>query len=88
MMREKIALYLGVVSLFCVSAFAQQKQSADLIVTHGNIVTMDGGRAIYQDGAVAVRGDSIVAVGPREEVESRFQAAQVIDAHGGLVLPG
>jgi len=88
MMREKIGLCLGVISLFCVSVFAQQKQNADLIVTHGIVVTMDGTRAIYQDGAVAVRGDSIVAVGPREEVESRFQAAQAIDARGGLVLPG
>jgi 5-methylthioadenosine/S-adenosylhomocysteine deaminase len=88
MMREKIGLWLGVVSLFCLSVFAQQKQDVDLIVTHGIVVTMDGVRAIYQDGAVAVRGDSIVAAGPREEVESRFTAAQAINARGGLVLPG
>ena len=87
-MREKIGLYLGIVSLFCLSTFAQQKQDVDLIVTHGIVVTMDGARAIYQDGDIAVRGDSIVAVGSREDVESRFKAAQVIDAHGGLVLPG
>jgi 5-methylthioadenosine/S-adenosylhomocysteine deaminase len=88
MMREKIGLCLGVVSLFCVSGFAQQKQDVDLILTHGIVVTMDGAGAIYQDGTVAMRGDSIVAVGPRGEVESRFTAAQVIDARGGLVLPG
>lgn len=69
-------------------AFAQQKQDVDLIVSHGIVVTMDGARAIYQDGVVAVRGDSIVAVGPQNEVETRFKAAQVMDAHGGLVLPG
>src|ERR1700723_4291451 len=38
--------------------------------------------------AVAIRGDSIVAVGPRAEIENRFEAAQRIDAHGALVLPG
>jgi len=69
-------------------AFAQQKQGVDLIVSHGIVVTMDGARAIYQDGAVAVRGDSIVAVGPQNEIESRYKASQVMDAHGGLVLPG
>ena len=68
-------------------AYAQQ-QSVDLVVTHGIVVTMDRKRAIYQDGAVAVRGDSIVAVGSRPEVEARYKAAQEIDAHGGLVLPG
>jgi 5-methylthioadenosine/S-adenosylhomocysteine deaminase len=87
-MREKSYFCLAVVILSCVSAFAQQKQDVDLIVTHGIVVTMDGVRAIHQDGSVAVRGDSIVAVGPRADVESRFKAAQVIDAHGGLVLPG
>jgi len=88
MMREKSRFCFAAVILFCVSALAQQKQDADLIVTHGIVVTMDGARAIYPDGAVAVRGDSILAVGPWEEVESRFTAVQVIDAHRGLVLPG
>src|SRR5579862_4927500 len=68
-------------------SFAQQ-QNVDLIVSRGIVVTMDGTRAIFQDGAVAVRGDSIIAVGPRAEIESRFKASQVIDARGGLVLPG
>jgi 5-methylthioadenosine/S-adenosylhomocysteine deaminase len=69
-------------------AIAQEKQSVDLIVSGGNVVTMDSARAIYQDGSVAVRGDSIVAVGPRAEIEGRYQSAQVIDARGHLVLPG
>ena len=71
----------------CTYSFAQ-KQSADLIMEHGIVVAMDEGRHVYQDGAVAVRGDTIVAVGPSSDIESRFKAAQVIDAHGGLVLPG
>ncbi len=59
-----------------------------MIVAHGIVVTMNPERTIYQDGAVAVRGDSIVAVGPRTEIEAKYRAAQLIDAHGGLVLPG
>jgi 5-methylthioadenosine/S-adenosylhomocysteine deaminase len=74
--------------LSSVAALAQQKQSVDLLVSGGIVVTMDGTRAIYQDGSVAVRGDSIVAVGSRAEVESKYKAAQTIDARGGLVLPG
>ena len=49
---------------------------------------MDRERKIYQDGSVAARGDSIVAVGPTAEIEGRYKSAQSIDAHGGLVLPG
>jgi len=81
-------LCLAILLSFTLDSFAQQRQDVDLIVAHGIVVTMDEGRDIYQDGAVAVRGDAIVAVGARSEIESRFKAAQVIDARGGLVLPG
>jgi 5-methylthioadenosine/S-adenosylhomocysteine deaminase len=81
-------ILLAVVGLLISMTMAQEKQSADLIVSGGIVVTMDPVRAIYQDGSVAVRGDSIVAVGPRAEIEGRYQGAQVIDARGHLVLPG
>ena len=86
-MRRPSYLFLYVLLCGCVCSFAQQ-QNIDLMVTHGIVVTMDGRRAIYQDGAVAVRGDSIVAVGPSADIEARYKGAQRIDAHGGLVLPG
>src|SRR5581483_11142866 len=71
------------------SAVAQAgKQNADLISTGGTGVTMNAARSLYEDGAVAVRGDNIVAVGPRAEIESKYQAKDTIDARGGLVLPG
>ena len=33
---------------------------------------MDGARTIYDDGAVVVKGDTIVAVGPRSELEAKY----------------
>jgi 5-methylthioadenosine/S-adenosylhomocysteine deaminase len=62
--------------------------NADLIISGGTIVTMDGARAIVDGGAVVVKGDTIVAVGPRLELESKYQAKTSIDARGKLVLPG
>jgi 5-methylthioadenosine/S-adenosylhomocysteine deaminase len=70
------------------SAQAQSKKKVDLLVTGGIVVTMDGPRTIYDDGAVAVSGDTIVAVGPRSEVETGYTASQVLDARGKLVMPG
>jgi 5-methylthioadenosine/S-adenosylhomocysteine deaminase len=61
---------------------------ADLIVTGGTVVTMDGTRNIYEEGAVAVKGDTILAVGPRREIETRYPASNTMDAKGMLVLPG
>jgi 5-methylthioadenosine/S-adenosylhomocysteine deaminase len=75
--------------LFAASLSSQPaREKVDLIVTGGTVVTMDGARAIYDDGAVAAKGDTIVAVGPRAELEARYLAAQTIDAQGKLVLPG
>src|SRR5271155_1234793 len=67
---------------------ASAKDKVDLLVTGGTVVTMDGQRRVIEDGAVAIRGDLIVAVGPRAEIENKFDAALTIDAHGALVMPG
>lgn len=72
----------------CVAMGAHAQKSADLIISGGTIVAMDGPRSVYQEGAVAVVGDSIAAIGPRAEVEHAYQARQTIDARGKLVLPG
>ncbi len=63
------------------------KERADTMIT-GMVVTMDAQRHIYSDGAVAVTGDTIVAVGPRTEIEARYQSRQTINAKNTLVLPG
>ncbi len=49
---------------------------------------MDAQRRILRDGAVAVRGNTIVAVGKRPEILSRYAAGKVVDAPGGLLTPG
>ncbi|HKO05315.1 MAG TPA: amidohydrolase [Candidatus Acidoferrales bacterium] len=61
---------------------------ADLLITGGTVVTMDPQRRILEDGAVAVRGTLILAVGPREELEASYVALRHMDARGRLVLPG
>ena len=67
---------------------AQSKTRVDLIITGGAVVTMDAARHIYNDGAVAVLGDSIVAAGSRNDIASRYDAARTIDARNEIVMPG
>jgi len=75
--------------IFCAFLTSEtHKERADLLVTGGTVVTMDGSRTILDDGAVAVKGDTVVAVGPRGELEARYTPSQTIDAKGKLVLPG
>jgi 5-methylthioadenosine/S-adenosylhomocysteine deaminase len=64
------------------------KAKVDVLVAGGTFVTMDGSRTILDDGALVVQGDTILAIGPRAELEARYAASQTIDAKGKLVLPG
>jgi 5-methylthioadenosine/S-adenosylhomocysteine deaminase len=64
------------------------KEKVDLLVTGGTVVTMNEGRTILDDGALAIKGDSIVAVGARSDIEAKYSAADTLNASGKLILPG
>jgi len=64
-------------------------QRADFIITHAHTFTMRGeGVGYVADGAVAVQGSRIAAVGPTAELATRFRATKTIDASDCAVLPG
>ena len=63
-------------------------EPADWIWTARYVVTMDAGRRIIEDGAVAIRGRRIAAVGTRDEIGRRFQAAHRLDRPAAILLPG
>lgn len=72
----------------------------DLLITHAaQLLTLSSpggpkrGRAmadlgLITDGAVAVQGETIVAVGPSREIASAYRAPTVLEAQGQVVLPG
>jgi 5-methylthioadenosine/S-adenosylhomocysteine deaminase len=59
--------------------------TCDLLLTNALVLTMDEQFTIHRAGAVAITGDSIVAVGPGAH---DYQAAQTVDCGGRLVMPG
>ena len=61
---------------------------ADILVAGGWVITMDPGRRVIENGAVAIGGDRILEVGSKGEVEAKHQADRVIDASGKVVMPG
>ena len=64
-------------------------KDVDILITHAHLFTMQGdGVGYVGNGAVAVKGSLIAAVGPMAELRARFNARETIDAEGCAVLPG
>lgn len=60
----------------------------DLLLINGVVVTMGPDRAMLEDGAVAIDGQRIVAVGPTDEIAAAYQARRTINCRGKAVIPG
>ncbi len=61
--------------------------TADTLITNAHILTMDDGFTEIVDGALAITDGHIAALGPVAEAAGTV-AAKVLDAKGGLLLPG
>jgi 5-methylthioadenosine/S-adenosylhomocysteine deaminase len=60
----------------------------DLFIAGGTVITMDAEFRVIEDGAVAIEGDTIAAVGRYVDLEPKFGRARRIEATGTLVMPG
>jgi cytosine/adenosine deaminase-related metal-dependent hydrolase len=61
---------------------------ADLLISGATLVTMDAGRRVIGDGALAVAGSEIIAVGKREALARTIRARETVDARGMVATPG
>ena len=63
-------------------------ERVDTLISGAVIVTQDEGRRIIRDGALAIRGDRIAALGKRSELEDKVDATSVIDGRRFVITPG
>lgn len=60
---------------------------ADLVLKNGKVVTLDDARPVVE--ALAVSGDTIVAIGPNPEIQAYVGPnTRVVDLKGALATPG
>jgi 5-methylthioadenosine/S-adenosylhomocysteine deaminase len=58
---------------------------SNIILQHGDILTLDSEGRVLRDAAVAISGSTIVAVG---EIPTDFQPDEELDVSGHIVMPG
>ncbi|HEX6322464.1 MAG TPA: amidohydrolase [Vicinamibacterales bacterium] len=82
-----VVLLAGVGIWFYAQRMQAQQPPADLILVNGRIVTVDESRPEAQ--AIAMRGDTIAALGTTEEMRRLAGPnTKVIDLQGQLAIPG
>ena len=63
-------------------------QQVDTLFINALVLTMDENFSQHLPGAVAVKDDSIVAVGNAEDLKKEFSAKETIDCNGKILMPG
>ena len=63
-------------------------QKVNTLFTNAFVLTMDGSLTQYSPGAVAVNGDTIVAVGLEMDLTREYSADEVVDCGGKVLMPG
>jgi predicted amidohydrolase YtcJ len=84
---QQLLLCLSVVCLSCISYAATKSSTADVILIHARIYTVNPQQPWAE--ALAIRDGKILAVGKEDEISQyRGTSTKVINAKGRLVLPG
>ena len=64
------------------------EQQVDLILLNAHVLTMDKELHQYNPGAIAIKNDSIIAVGPEKEISGAFISNETINCNGKILMPG
>jgi 5-methylthioadenosine/S-adenosylhomocysteine deaminase len=64
------------------------KEPVSMLIQGAWVLTMNSHHEVFSPGAVALREEEIVAVGPPAELLARYTPARVLDYPQGLILPG
>ena len=88
-MKNKIPFNLiATILIFIVSIYLTEtsKKNASIIIHSAVIYSVDEQNNIYQ--AIAIRGSRIIALGTNDEILSKYNAGNIIDAKGKTLIPG
>jgi 5-methylthioadenosine/S-adenosylhomocysteine deaminase len=79
---------IAVLAAAAIAAGQAPSRRISLIVVGRWVITENPGHQVLSPGAVAIDGTDIVAVGTPQAIATAYVAAETIDAHDQVVLPG
>ena len=59
-----------------------------LIIGNGRLITRGEHNRLIENGCVATDGRLIKEIGDTKDIRKKYEAAQFIDARGGVIMPG
>lgn len=62
--------------------------ACDLLITGALVVTLDDRQTVIEEGAIAIRGNVISAIGSTPDLRKRCKAARTLNAAGRIAMPG
>ncbi len=62
--------------------------NVDTILTGGTVLTMNEAFNAFEEGAVAIKDGLIVEIGESDEIAAAYEANEVVDCNGCVVMPG
>jgi len=63
-------------------------QKVDKLLINAHVICMDDQFSQFEFGALAVKDDEIAAVGSQDQLQKDYQADEVIDCEGKVLMPG
>jgi len=84
---KKLIFLISIISMF-INHSCNSQEKAGLVIINGKVLTIDSENPSAE--AVAVKGETILAVGSTEKISGYIDevVTEVIDAKGRLVIPG
>lgn len=66
----------------------ETRTPVDLLIHNAKVLTLNDSDDIFNPGAVAIRNDEIVWVGPEDSWPGQFEPGERLNMAGGLIMPG
>lgn len=63
-------------------------EKVDVILHGGTVVTMNENYDVFVNGAIAIRGQEITAVGPANTILTTYEATETVDCTNQVIIPG